>query len=134
MGFIAQRRKQEIKKVSKKKLQRNMVYTYTIRQHCTVKCVRNVKKKIIKRKQLKLGLSLYLWLSWYFMLLIVQFCATRILLSFEDADMRICKHWSFDLISVGIKYGFSCINICQSQESSWKVFNSPQGTWQMLMQ
>ena len=51
-------------------------------------------------------------------------------------------NWSIALtfiFTIGIKYGFSCINIRQSRGRCWKprpkaaVFNTSQGTWRMLM-
>ena len=46
-------------------------------------------------------------------------------------------HWL--LCFIGIKHGFSCINIRRSRGRYWKprpeaaVFNTSQGTWRMLM-
>ena len=47
--------------------------------------------------------------------------------------------WTWRLLNIGIKQGFSCINIRQVRGRCWKsrpeavVFNTSQGTWRMLM-
>ena len=50
-------------------------------------------------------------------------------------NLYICEVWSVFII--GIKHGFSCINICQVRGRCWKpwleaaVFNTSLGSWRM---